>query len=355
MASIKRRVSSKGVTSFLVQVRLKGYPPQTATFERLTDAKRWAASTESAIREGRHFKTAAAKRTTLADVIDRYLLESVPQKSASQQENQKDHLAFWRERLGDYALADITSDKIIDLRNELARGKTPHGKQRQPSTVNHYTNTLSHVFTMAAKWQLTDTNPLRLVDKLKEPRGRVRWLDDDERKRLLDECRKRPDLYTVVVLALSTGARRMEIWGLHWKDVDLNRGLITFHETKNGERRSVPLQSHALELMRERARVRRIDSDLVFPSPKNPQKPFDFKRPFEQALKAAEIDDFRFHDLRHSAASYLAMSGASLAEIAEVLGHKTLQMVKRYSHLSEGHVSKVVERMNSAIFGGATR
>jgi integrase len=101
--------------------------------------------------------------------------------------------------------------------------------------------------------------------------------------------------------------------------------------------------------------VRRIDSNLLFPAkeitPQKPQKPINLRRDWEAALKVAEIQDFKFHDLRHSAASYLAMNGASLAEIAEVLGHKTLQMVKRYAHLSEGHTARVVESMNQKIFG----
>ncbi len=162
---------------------------------------------------------------------------------------------------------------------------------------------------------------------------------------------KSPDLYLAVVLALSTGARSQEILGLHWGQIDFTRRVATLEETKNGERRVLPLADHALELLKERAKVRRIDTDLVFPGRINPRKPLDLRSPFETALKRAKIDDFRWHDLRHSAASYLAMNGASLAEIVEVLGHKTLAMVKRYSHLSEAHTAGVVERMNRRMFG----
>ena len=128
------------------------------------------------------------------------------------------------------------------------------------------------------------------------------------------------------------------------------RGVIILHETKNGERRILPLTGHALELMKEHSKIRQLNCDLVFPG-KDFKKPIDLRTPFETALKRAEIENFRWHDLRHSCASYLAMNGASLAEIAEVLGHKTLSMVKRYSHLSEAHTSKVVARMNEQIFG----
>ncbi len=120
------------------------------------------------------------------------------------------------------------------------------------------------------------------------------------------------------------------------------------HETKNEERRAIPLAGPALDLLRELSRIRRIDSDLVFAGPDG--RAIFPRKPWERALRAAQIDDFRFHDLRHSAASYLAMSGATLAEIAEVLGHKTLAMVKRYSHLTEAHTAGVVARRNEAFF-----
>jgi integrase len=121
-------------------------------------------------------------------------------------------------------------------------------------------------------------------------------------------------------------------------------------ETKNGERRALPVGSHAAELLKARAKVRRITSDLVFPG-RPPTRPAQLRHAWESALRDAAISDFRWHDLRHSAASYLAMTGASLQDIAAILGHKTLAMVKRYSHLSEPHLAGVVNRMNAKIFG----
>ena len=190
------------------------------------------------------------------------------------------------------------------------------------------------------------------VRKPKEPRGRVRFLSDDERTRLLAACKEHnnPALYAIVVLALSTGARQGEILNLTWKDVSVSRGMIVLQETKNDERRAIPLQGHALEIVKEMRTVRRIDTDLLFPSRQDPDKPLNIQNIWRAALEKVAIEDFKFHDLRHSAASYLAMSGASLAEIADVLGHKTLQMVKRYAHLSEQHTVGVVARMNANIF-----
>ena len=179
-----------------------------------------------------------------------------------------------------------------------------------------------------------------------------RYLSDEEREALLAACKKLDEtLYLIVVVALSTGARRGEIMNLRWPDVDMNTGRAILRQTKNNETRVMPIVSHAMELLREHRKVRRLDSDLVFPHPFDPSRPWNFESLWRKSKKAAEIEDFRFHDLRHSAASYLAMGGASLAEIAEVLGHKTLAMVKRYSHLSDSHVSGVVEKMNQKIFG----
>jgi len=359
MANIEKRTSKDGDTSYRVKIRLKGYPPQSATFERLTDAKKWAAATESAIREGRHFKTTEAKRHTLSEMVDRYLRNVLPTKKPNSQFGQERQLRWWKDQIGDFALADVTPALIIQYRDKLATepskpkkaGQEP--RYRSPSTVVRYLAALSHAFTVAMKeWQWLDDNPMRKVSKPKEPRGRVRFLSDDERGRLLKACREssNPDLYLAVVLALSTGARSMEIMALRWPQVDMGQRMITLYETKNGEIRALPLVGHAYEQMQARARVRRIDTDLVFPG-RTARKPVDLRAAWEAALQKAGITDFRFHDLRHTCASYLAMNGATLAEIAEVLGHKTLQMVKRYAHLSHVHTSRVVESMNARIFG----
>lgn len=211
------------------------------------------------------------------------------------------------------------------------------------------------MFTVAVnEWLWLESNPVSKIKKPKEPRGRVRFLDDEERSRLMEACKESANkvLYLCVILALSTGMRKSELLGLQWKDIDLKKGNIILHETKNGERRRVPLAGHGLELLRDYGKVRQLDSPLLFPSYTNPLSPINLRSAFVYALERAEIKDFHWHDLRHCTASYLAMNGASLAEIAEILGHKTLAMVKRYSHLSDGHVSSVVARMNDKIFGG---
>lgn len=353
MAVIQERKNSDGKTKYRVLIRLKGQPPQSATFDRKSDAKKWAQDTESAIRNGRHFKQAEAKKHTLADMIDRYVEQVLPHKTKNVQ-NLNIHLNWWREQLGYYTLSDVSAAMLGECRDRLLAEKTQKGTLRSPATVVRYLATLSHVFNTAVKeWEWLETNPLSRVKKPIESRGRVRFLDDAERERLLQVCKESDSrlLYPVVVLALSTGMRKGEILNIEWKHVDFARRRILLHETKNGERRAAPLVGLAYDLLKERAKVRRLDNPYVFPA-KDSSQPGDVRTAWNSALKQAKIEDFRFHDLRHTAASYLAMNGATLAEIAEVLGHKTLQMVKRYAHLSETHTASVVERMNAKIFGG---
>lgn len=355
MAIIEKRTASDGRASFRVRVRLRGYPHQSATFTRITDAKKWAHATEAAIREGRHFKLAEAKRHTVSDLIQRYIDEVLPAKPKSARK-QTSQLHWWKSHIGAYLLADATPALLAQCRDKLMHEGTKRGPRRSPATAIRYIAVLSHAFTVAVKeWGWMEDNPLRKVTKPKEPKGRVRFLSDDERVALLSVCRtsRCRYLYCVVVLALSTGMRYSEIMWLRWPEVDLERGRAILRDTKNGDTRCVTITGHALQLVHALNKIRRIDTDLLFPNGKIgiSCRPFEIRKSWEAAVQAAGISDFRFHDLRHSTASYLAMNGASLSEIAEVLGHKTLSMVKRYAHLSEAHTAGVVSALSQRLFG----
>lgn len=371
MAVIEKRKTKDGEIRYRVKIRMKGHPPQTETHRKLTHAKRWAQETETAIREGRHFKTSEAKKHTLGELIDRYIRDVLPRKEKSQKK-QKAQLLWWKEQLGSYVLAEVTPALIAEKRDEFLRGITSRGSQRSPATVVRYLSALSHAFTIAVKeWGWMEDSPMRRVSKLRESKGRVKFLEDEERERLLRACREssNPHLYPVVLIAISTGMRHGEIINLTWTDVDLQRKRIILQETKNGERRAVPVAGAALEVLANMEKTRRLNTNLLFPKVatvdilshtfqernlervQKVQKPVELRNAWVTAVKKAGLIDFRFHDLRHCAASYLAMSGASLAEIAEILGHKTLAMVKRYAHLSDSHKYSVVDRMNKHFLG----
>jgi len=350
MAAINKHTNSKGETSYRVRIRMKGHPIQSATFKRLTDARQWEQETETAIRAGRYFQQVEAQRHTLNELLDRYEIAVMPNKKESTQRSQRHHIKWWRSEIGALTLNNMTPSKIADCRDDiLARGRTP-------ATANRYLGLISHVFTYAVKEkQWMDSNPCLKVTSPKEARGRTRFLSTEERTALLAACEASTCkvIYPAVMLALSTGMRRGEQFGLHWSDVNLNTGKIVLRDTKNGDTRVTVATGLALAGLKELAKVRRIDTTLVFPAKaRNTTKPICLDRPFRDALQLAEIEGFRWHDLRHSFASELAMSGATLAEIAECMGHRTLDMVKRYAHLTEGHVGGVIERMTSRVFGG---
>lgn len=351
MATITERRTENGGRRYHVKVRLKGSPPQAATFHRKKDAERWAQSTEAALRERRYFKTAESERRTVGETIDRYLTEILPAKRSGR--SQRAQLLFWQRELGALSLADLTPAMIADCRDRLARGKTPSGKPASPATQVRYLAALGHTLTIALReWGWLTENPARNVRRPKEPGGRVRFLSEEEMTALLAACKRsrNPLLYPLVVLALATGARLGELLSLRWSDVDLTRGVARLTRTKNGEPRTLPLTGHALAILAALSAERREDTSFIFPS-EHGRTPATLRKPWERALIEAGIENFRFHDLRHTAASYLAMTGATPTDIAAVLGHKTLAMVKRYAHLSDQHVSQVVARMNESIFG----
>ena len=358
MAYIEKRTSSNGKTTYRVQIRVKGRPQEAASFDRLTDAKRWGTQTEAAIRESRYFHSTAGKGKTLADAIDRYSHDILP--NLKDQRPRRIHLAWWRGKIGATSINDITPALLTECRDNLKATPYKSGKTEKPrsdATVNRYLASLSPVMKAASDdWEWITDNPCRKVRRGRESRGRTRFLSTDERNRLLaacDQATDTPELKTLVLLAITTGGRRGELSGLRWRDVDLKRNRVIFVDTKNGETRAAPLAGPALNAMQEWAKVRPLDSTTpVFPgrTDKTKNKPLDFQRAWMTALKRAEVADFRFHDLRHTAASYLAMNGAGLREIADILGHKTLAMVQRYSHLTQDHKAAVVERMAKAVF-----
>lgn len=362
MASIRKKRRADGSFSYHVQIRVKGTPPVTETFERKTDAKRWAEQTETAIRERRYFKVFEAQRHTLADAIDRFIKDVLPNRP-KQRRDLTSHLSWWRSEVGAHLLSELTPSVLSAARDKLSKAVTVRGKKRAPATVLRIMASLSAVLKVAERdWGWIDSSPMAKITKPVAGRGRVRFLSDDERNRLLQACKEigHPYLHIIVVIAISTGMRLGEIMCLRWELVDIREKLAIGHaqllDTKNGERRGIPIAGAALTALRTLAAAQGKTTGLLFPSLRAkpiagaPEKPMDIRRPWEQAVAKAELKDFRFHDLRHSAASYLAMNGATPSEIAEVLGHKTLSMVKRYAHLSQAHAASVVARMNAKVF-----
>lgn len=351
LATIQKRLGTEGSTSFRVMIRRKGFPPEYATFNKISDAKAWAQKTESDMKAGRHF--GISKRHTFNDLADEYEPHC----------KSKDHLQYWKEIFGNLTLDSITPSLIAKQRDVLLNKKqkrfaTPATGNRKidakrekaklsGSTVVRYLANLSVTINFAVKTlQWLEKNPCEQIKKPAVSKGRVRFLSDDERATLLEVCKPHDDLYLAVVLALSTGARKAEIMTMRYDQVDFDRKVITLHKTKNGEVRSLPLVGTAFTLLQERAK-QHSGHHQVFPPSKKAEKSrwFDLRKQWEHALKDSDIKNFHWHDLRHTAASYMAMSGISLVEISKILGHRTMQMVSRYSHLSEAHIVAAGEKL----------
>lgn len=219
MAYIERRVNKDKSISYRVNICLKGYPEASGTFDKLSDAKNWANITEAQIREHRYFKT-KNNRHTLGELIDRYI-ETILVRNPKSAPNKTQQLLWWKSHLGSYNLNDTTPSLIVEAKDKLLKTIGSRGKL-SAGTVNQYMSALSHAFNIAIReWNWIESSPMKNISKLKEPRGRTRYLSDAERVRLLEVCKESsyPDLYTIVVLALSTGARKMELLSLKWEDV----------------------------------------------------------------------------------------------------------------------------------------
>ena len=201
------------------------------------------------------------------------------------------------------------------------------------------------MFNRGKEWGLVTDNPAQGIKPLRENGARTRFLDGDEIQRLLTAASEsfRPILLT----ALHTGMRKGEILKLKWPDVDFKNCIITIQESKSGKKRMLPMDDTVCEALS--VLPTRFQRGYVFPSPFKDGGPrYDCKRQFGNAVKKADIHNFRFHDLRHTFASHLVMAGVDLMTVKELLGHATLTMTMRYSHLAPDHRMRAIKTLDSA-------
>lgn len=349
MATIEKREGKSGVR-YRVKVRIKG-ETRTRTFTRKTDAELWAKKAESDLGHNVYVPTTVDRRRTLGQLIDRFIAEQLPRMRVSS--NRGDvlrQLAWWKANAGNVSLDKLTPPTIAGFRSELLTRRTRSDAPIAQSTVNRYLAALSAVCKWAWKdLALLPSNPVLSVSKGPEHAGIVRYLSDDERKALIAACKAStdPNIYCAVLVALATGARYSNIRNLTWDDVDRKQWRLRFVATKNNEPRYVPVVGPAQRALQDQFDRDPTGKRWVFKGAKD-DAPADLDRPWRDVRAAAGLTGdrhARFHDLRHTTASYLTMNGASLAEVAEALGHRTLVMAKRYSHQSGEHVRSTLQRM----------
>lgn len=353
MGSIQKTLSKHGKIKYVARIRKNGYPTKCATFISKVDAKRWITLAESEILNERYFGFTRSKEHTFSDIIEKYLKQLPTSKHSKTKSSQ---LNLWNDMLGHLKLNEITTEILSDIRDKIATQR-----KMSNATIVRYLSSLSCVFTFAIEeLELINESPVKKVKKPREPKGVVRSLSSEEFRLILKASMesKNPYLNTIVTIAVQTGMRKSEILNLIWDDIDFEGSLIFIRNSKNGTRRSVYLSSESSVLLKNTESKKRkfaISTNLIFPSTRHQwsreiRKPISIDSSWKKALKSAGIKDFRFHDLRHTCASYLAMSGASLKDISEILGHKSILMTERYVHLCESHTRSVLRKMNKSIF-----
>jgi len=274
------------------------------------------------------------KKTTVGKMCEEYLgYAKVNHLSwKADQSRLKTLVAFW----GPHTELERIASRQIE------RFKASRFEKVKPSTVNKEIGLLKHLLNLAVEWGYIYENPARRVKPLRENNRRLRYLIKEEINRLVSAADRH--LKPIIILAVNTGMRRGEIFNLKWSHVDLKNRFVEIIKSKNGEKRVIPINKTLLETLHRLPR--RIDSPYVFPGKKG-KKLTDVKKSFRTAMKKAEIEDFCFHDLRHTFASHLVMAGVPLLTVAELLGHKSIEMTKRYSHLSPNHKAAAVRVLDA--------
>jgi len=284
---------------------------------------------EARIAKGEFLGTWRNKPPLFEAFLDEYLEYAKMNKSRKGFEQDYYTSRHLRKFFGGYRLDQITPDLIEQY-------KRMRVKKVKPITVNRDLQVLRAMFNRAVAWGLIDQNPMKKVQFFKEPPGRLRYLSKEEIVRLINAATGY--MKVIIILALNTGMRRGEILSLEWSDIDFENRIIIVRQSKTNERRIIPMNDLVYKTLKEWRKHTRGKRLFRIKS---------FKRSWKTTLKKAGITDFRFHDLRHTFASYLVMNSTDLRTVAELLGHKTLRMVQRYSHLSDEHMKIALERLGT--------
>jgi len=320
-------IRKKGEGQYHVQIRKRGYPTQTKTFAKEADGRRWATIIESEMERGVFVSRSEAEATLVKDVLQRYADEVLPTKRSEQSDRSR--IKTLLVAFGDYRLASLTSTKVSQFRDQRLCVVGPQ-------SVIHEINLLNRVLKSATMdWgiALPAGLPTAQVRKPTKPRGRERRLSDLEVRKILGATGS-TELQSIIIIALETGMRRNELAELRWEHIDLIRQTAYLPKTKTDVPRTVPLSQAALIELKSFG-VKK--EGQVFSL-----RPESMSQAFERACEShrANIPDVHFHDLRHEATSRLFEKGLNLMEVAAITGHKTLEMLKRYTHLRAEDLAK---------------
>lgn len=311
------------------RIRRRGYPDITKTFESKADAEKWARALESEIDKGQFVNVSEAQRTTLGDVIARYLAEVTPSMKGANDDTIR-LKALMRKPIARWSMANLSAARIANYRDQRL-------KEVSAGTVIRELAYLSAIINHSRReWGINVPNPVQMVRKPQSPEARSRVLTDEEISKLLQtlEPSGRRSHWTkpAVQLALATGMRRGELLSLLWEHVDLQRRTAFLPNTKNGDSRTVPLSSSAVHILADLPR--HISGAVI------PVKYFTLEAAFKRGVRRAGLDGIRFHDLRRTAITRMAEKLPNLIELAAVSGHKSLMVLKRYYKPNAAELAK---------------
>ena len=320
------------------RIRYRGAIPEARTKEQAKNAE---AAVRKAVFDGTYGSPSGT--ASFIEYAEKVFLPWSKENKRST--NDQYHIKTFKVYFSNKSFREITPMLIEKFKRERRRGLTKYGEQRKPASVNRELECLSKIFNMAIRDSLTDTNPCEKVDKLREDNKRTRYLLPDEEKRLLSMLiGQREHLRPIVVMAIHTGMRKGEILSLRWNQVDFLRGLIQVTKTKSGKDRDIPMN----EVVREellRLKADSSGSDYVFVSEKTGRALGWIKRGFAAACREAKIENFTFHDLRHTAGTRMGDAGVDAFTIAKVLGHSDLRMTARYTHATDQNLRRAVDAL----------
>jgi integrase len=365
MAEIRERKRKNGEISYTVIIRIKGNPIITKTFKRKTDAKEWANRTESEIRENINFPKRKAQKLTVSEIINKFIDLKLDKYKPKMQKEFTKALNWYKKEIGSLYLSSVTTAKLVECREKLSKKNkevpTKNGKvitkdkTLAPATINHYMACLGTVFTYCvADLEILDINPMTKVKKVKANNARKRFLEIEEISKLLQTCLNTDyELFLCVLIAISTGARKSEILKLTWGMVDFKQKILRFSNTKNGDDRDTPISGllyDELQTFKKQNKVHRLKNDYIFRTSDGKPKESLIGKLFPKVVNKCGITNFRFHDLRHTAASWLAMNGTSQPVLQEILGHKTPAMTSRYKHFMSEYKRPAIDKLADVAF-----
>ena len=330
-------------------IRKQGWPTTIKTFRVKRDAEDWARTTEDEIVRGVYIRRTVAEKILFSDALERYGREVTSTKKPKTQIGERYRFGLLLRTFGQYSLASITSEMVAKFRDRrLSEGK-------KANTVRLDLALIGHLFTVAIQEWGTGlvVNPVTLIKKPSPAKGRERRLTAQEEVALMQALSKHqnPMMLWIVIIAIETGMRASEITGLMRNQIDLKRRIIRLYDTKNNETRTVPLTKTAVEVLRQSLDNPVTDKDdeaLIFPGEAGRdgvRRPYNFRKSWKTIIDRIGLENFHFHDLRHEAVSRLVEAGFSDQEVVSISGHKSMQMLKRYTHLRTENLIEKLDRL----------